>query len=227
MTYVCSVIEPDQDSTLYTEFFSRFRKSVLKYNPSASMRVHFDIGDGTKDNATTSAIENAYQMSKDVKDIVIIADVDMLQTSTVTSDDLSGDWDVAVTMRENAHPLNSGIVIIKPTASGKFFLEVWARTSKKIIKEPDVYAKYKHKYLAGDQAALGWMLENYAPRYELEILPCSRWNLTQTEWKYFAPGWSKFVHIKSNLRRVIEGKMELEDLSPTEQEIVHLWESYK
>lgn len=227
MTYVCSVIEPNQDSTLYTEFWRRFRKSILEYNPGASMRVHFDIGDGNEGSANAIAIENAYHMTKDLNDIVIIADVDMLQTSTITLDDLSGDWDVAVTVRENRHPLNSGIVIIKPTYEGKNFLEVWAHTSKNIIKEPKLYAKYKQKYLGRDQAALGCVLETYHGYYKRIDLPCSRWNLTQTEWKYFAPGWSKFVHIKSNLRRVIEGTMNIEQLSPKEKEILNLWETYQ
>lgn len=228
MTFIMTYVD-NHGSNLYHTLYDRFRKSISVYNPNAIVRVSsFEVkNEVKKDWRVKTCISEDARLARLAKDIVIISDVDMLQTGTINPIDLAGDWDIAVTVREQKFWLNSGVVLAKPTERAYAFLDKWASICESLMAKPELYKVYSDRYLFGDQAALGWMLENAADIAEVAFFPCSKWNLTQSEWHLFRPEESKLVHIKSNIRRVIEGKLRKENLKPYEQRILELWESYE
>lgn len=226
MTYTMAIIK-QPDNTLFETLYRHFRKSIAINNPEARVRFSsLEKESFDKDYATTHAIELNVENALKANDITIISDVDMLQTAPIFDTELSGPWDIAITVRKTRYPINSGIVIAKPTQRAYDFLTRWAEVSLSLPKKPELYKVYASRYLYGDQAALGWMTENEPALAELAFFPCSTWNLTQTDWELFEPGKTKFCHIKSGIRKVIEGSYKRSMLSEKENEILTLWESY-
>lgn len=228
MTYISCVIESATDP-FYKKLAEVFFNSVAHHNPEATLISLEETRTliPPKYEATTTAVQYAAALAPVISDVLIIADADMLQTAPITDDDLNGKWEIAVTIRDSSKPLNSGLVIAKPTEYAYEFLSQWARVSRDLIREKNrpLYTRYAQRYGGSDQAALGWMLEHWDTCSGLiKELPCSIWNLTQTEWEHFEPGVSKFVHMKSKLHKVLSGQKR--SLTQKENQILREWESH-
>lgn len=58
------------------------------------------------------------------------------------------------------------------------------------------------KYAGMNQAAFGWMVENYKESVKVVSVPCAEYNACSDDWNCYNKD-TKIVHIKSGLRKII------------------------
>jgi hypothetical protein len=109
------------------------------------------------------------------------------------------------------------------------FFRLWKTTYEQMLNDFDYYEPWARRYAGGDQAALGCLIEQ--GRYDrcIEYMPCRTWNATQSEWEAFNQSGTRFVHVKSDLRKLCLGEIGRmrNPATPKMGEIARLWKSYE
>jgi hypothetical protein len=159
---------------------------------------------------------------------IILADCDMLMVNPVER--FPGPKPIYFTERETeSSPLNTGIVFVNPGSAARAFFRAWLSVYDAMLQDFDFYMRFAPQYAGGDQAALGCVLEESSV-VDVDYLPCSEWNATQSEWDAIDFHRVKFVHIKSDLRKLClneRHRMRNDTPTPAMLRIANLWGSYE
>lgn len=114
------------------------------------------------------------------------------------------DFDLAYTVRpEYIIPFNTGAVFVRVTPETKAFMARWQEETGAMYRDVPHHLKWKEKYGGITQASLGCLLETWDHGLNLLPLPCTEWNCEDSAWGEFDPGFTRILHVKSGLRRLI------------------------
>jgi len=132
-------------------------------------------------------------------------DICFIDGDTVVLDSVSevfdNDFDIAYIKRTQGVriPVNGGVLFVRPNERSVAFFEKWSEINNCMIKDAVFHRAYHKRYAGINQAAFGWMMENYNEA-KLEAVPCSIYNACDiVDWINPDPRM-KIIHIKSNLR---------------------------
>ena len=122
-------------------------------------------------------------------------------------------------------PFNTGVMFVRPNDRSRQFFQLWADTVAAMTFDRAFYMKWKKKYLAIDQAALGYLIETGGYNAEVISLPCSSWNSCESSWGY-TDKIARVVHIKRELRQKCLGLGSVEQ-KPRLKFLVDVWKRYE
>lgn len=193
---------------MYDRLMKVFKASVLRVMPD----VHFEERNlscpGTKIKKFHSLLSNTLKLREWVawmdktNDNTVFMDCDMLLLQSIECA-FEEDFDVAYTVRTSAQmPMNGGVVFAKPTPKARQFFRAWLDVNERMFTNRVFHEPYRRKYAGMNQAAFGYLLENPVAGVNLIKLPCAIWNSCSEDWR-FVDGFTKVVHVKSVLRKVV------------------------
>lgn len=137
------------------------------------------------------------------KELIAVCDIDVMFINDI-SDIEEKNFDIAITVRDWKHPLNSGVWFYRPNERSRSFVEAWIKNKLKIMKNVNKHQKKIDKYAGINQASLQMTIDELKNDVNILELPCPIWNATQTEWKKIT-NETKIIHIKSELRKFCLG----------------------
>lgn len=149
---------------------------------------------------------------------IILVDCDMMVLQDV-SEVFEEEFDVGFTRRANHKriPFNGGVFFVRRNERSLNFFRKFKEINDKMYLDRSFHQAWRDKYAGMNQAAFGWMWENYFEKISLLQLPCETYNVCS--------GWDclreeyKIIHIKSQLRHACLGNSEVKKYS----EIVNKW----
>lgn len=114
------------------------------------------------------------------------------------------DFDIAYTVRpEYIIPINGGVVFVRVTPETRAFMERWRQVNAAMYGDEVFHMEWKVKYGGLNQASFGCLLETWDHGLNLLTLPCTEWNCEDSAWGEFDPAFTRILHVKSGLRRLI------------------------
>lgn len=213
MTFIS--IAFDYHDTQYVRMANVLEKSIKKNCPNANLDLKFypppDVPEYERANKRFG--ENSEKLSlwiehmKDCKDQdIVLIDCDMMVLDDI-SEIFNEDFDIAVTRRSGDReriPYNGGVICVKKSHKVNLFFNEFLRINNKMYKDREFHEPWRAKYAGMNQAAFGYMVENYDADLTIMEIPCSIYNLCSEDWSRF---WKlqphpKIVHIKGSLRNV-------------------------
>jgi hypothetical protein len=138
-------------------------------------------------------------------DRVLLLDSDTLFVNGI--DDIwDRDFDIAYTVRpEYIIPINTGAVFVRVTPETRAFMRRWREETTAMYRDVPHHLKWKEKYGGITQASLGCLLERGDHGLNLLTVLCAEWNCEDSAWGHFDPAFTRILHVKSGLRRLIFG----------------------
>lgn len=118
-------------------------------------------------------------------------------------------FDFAITVRKHRVKYNTGLWAYHPTPKSHIFLENWMENTELLIDKFDKFENSIRMYGGIDQLSLLITLLQDKNNLNVLELPCKEWNATQSEWENI-DNKTRMVHIKSELRRLVTQKEEIE-----------------
>lgn len=183
-----------------------YRKSIEKVMPDADY-VELIIDAPPKEQgikygmiANSVKLKTWIDFLEDCNDNVIFTDCDMLMLQRADKA-FYPDFDVAYTTRtrSNLIPVNSGVVMVKPTEKAKSFMREWLRINDEMFKDQNFHQKWRAKYQGINQAAFGYLLETGGYEAKLHEYSTREWNAVECDWQRISTK-TVFLHIKGSLR---------------------------
>lgn len=197
----------DSGSNTYERLLTAFHASVRQNMPEVTFEVlrpeHKERTKGMRWGFYANTVKlwawRDYVQSCD--DELILADCDMLMIRDA-SHAFDEDFDIAYTKRTGQQriPINNGIIMVRPTAAAREFIEEWARVNQQMHDDRDFHAKWKKKYPGMNQAAFGYVLEEGQHRAKLHEYGTRVWNAVEPDWSHLSEE-TVFVHFKGAIRR--------------------------
>lgn len=124
---------------------------------------------------------------------------------------------IGICERRGKMPLNGGVIFVRDTPQAHAFIEQWIQVDERMMKDPAFHKPWHEKYAGMNQSSFGWMIEN-GYNDLVTILPeeynhCEPWDRCDQ---------AKMIHVKGQLRRMLNTPYPLERLQPT----INLWHHY-
>lgn len=133
---------------------------------------------------------------------VVFIDADTLVTGDITPL-FDQDFDIAYTSRtHSSFPINGGVIFVKRNERAILFLQKFKEVNNEMFNDREFHKIWQKKYAGMNQAAFGWMLENYKKPVKLLSVPCSIYNACNEDWPKLK-GEEKIIHIKGGLRKYL------------------------
>lgn len=140
-------------------------------------------------------------LNKIQDDNIVLIDAD-----TMVLSDISGvfkdKFDIGVTRRtkDGRIKYNGGVMFVKKNERSLAFFQKFKEINDLMYQKRNFHAEWRQKYSGMNQAAFGWMTENYRGNIIMREYPCSVYNAVSDDWGAFDINKTKIVHLKSKLR---------------------------
>jgi alpha-N-acetylglucosamine transferase len=148
---------------------------------------------------------NLLEKCEDNEIVLIDSDVMVLQD---ISEVFLFDFDIGCTRRTRNQRIiyNGGVMFVKKNERSLEFFRKFREIDDQMLEDKNFHEIWRAKYAGMNQAAFGWMVENYTGNFILREFPCAVYNSLSDDWKTFDPAITKIVHLKGPLRDVILDK---------------------
>jgi len=135
---------------------------------------------------------------------IVLIDSDTMVLQDV-SEVFKNEFDVGCTVRTRKSRIkyNGGVMFVKKNERSLKFFRKFRDIDDMMYEDRKFHEEWRAKYSGMNQAAFGWMIENYKEPVAIMEFPCAEYNALSDDWKYFVPGFTKIVHLKSKLREII------------------------
>lgn len=128
---------------------------------------------------------------------------------------------IGLTDRSGPFPINGGVMFVKYTKTGQAFMRDFEEINYQMLADPDFHKPWLDKYAGINQSAIGYLIENKYPDYNL--LP-EKFNLCDG-WKDWREAY--LVHIKGQLRQLCLKRRRRVRYKVPYSDIVQEWTSYE
>lgn len=206
----------DYSDTQYIRLGKVLKKSIEKYSPGADIIFHicpapvvpeeerFDKRFGENTEKLRLWVDF---LNKIKDDNIILIDADMMVLSDV-SGVFKDKFDIGCTRRtkDGRIKYNGGVMFVKKNERSLAFFQKFKEINDQMYKDRNFHAIWRQKYSGMNQAAFGWMSENYKGNIILREYPCAIYNAVSDDWGTFDRNKTKIVHLKSRLRDACLGK---------------------
>lgn len=193
----------------YDELYRVYRESIRYHMPGMHVDTIF-INPPLRDNKRSYAYKyNSAKLAEWVKyidsetDDIILTDCDMLMTGDC-SHAFDVDFDIAVTKRYSMprRPYNGGVIMVRPNDRSRAFFHKMLEINDRMYNDIQFHRDYDKRYCGMNQAAFGWMVENYTDEIDMHEYSTLEWNAVDSDWQHITEK-TVFVHIKGSLRRKV------------------------
>jgi hypothetical protein len=155
---------------------------------------------------------------------VVLMDCDMMFLGDI-GDGFQYDFDIGYTIRHKSRiPFNGGVIFVRVSKKVVNFFEELLEVNNRMYRDPKLHEKYRKTYCGLNQAAFGYMLENYRGPVKLLALPSRVYNAVDDTWPHALNGGTKVIHIKSRLRKHCLGE---DVFDPRYKPIWRLWQKWE
>lgn len=204
----------DYGDTQYIRLMDVLSKSIYKNCPKAKQKMITIPAPvvNEEERAELRFGEHTAKLQKWVEllneeddDEIIFIDADTFVLRDVSHVFLE-DFDLGITRRtgEPARiPFNGGVLFVKKNERTLLFFDKFLEINNKMFEDKIFHQEWRDKYAGMNQAAFGWMYENYEEDINIMELPCALYNACGMDWKNFTIGKPYIVHVKSKLRKII------------------------
>ena len=205
----------DYHDTQYTRLANVLEKSIRKNCPKADLILKLypppDVPEFERVNKRFG--ENSEKLNlwiehmKDCEDQnIVLIDCDMMVLDNI-SEIFNEDFDIAVTRHNGDRgriPYNGGVICVKKSDKTNLFFNEFLQINNKMYKDREFHEPWRTKYAGMNQAAFGYMLENYDSDINIMEIPCSIYNLCSEDWGKFnkLTPRPKIIHLKGALRNI-------------------------
>lgn len=207
----------DYEDTQYIRLGKVLEKSVKFYCPSIPIKfltckppiVPEDERALMRFGENTEKLRLWVKLLKEIEDEhIILIDSDMMVLNDI-SFVFDEDFDIGATLRaERARiPYNGGVMFVKKNERSIKFFEEFEKINNKMYNDREFHKKWREKYAGMNQAAFGYMVENYEGEIKIKNFPCKEFNNCCPDSSKFLKEKPKIVHIKGVLRDVCLGKI--------------------
>jgi len=132
---------------------------------------------------------------------VALMDCDMMFMGDI-SDVFEQDFDVGYIARPDPRiPINGGVIFVKINERSLDFFKQYREANDRMYKDKMFHNVYKSKYHGMNQAAFGYMLENYKGGAKVVAFPSEIYDACEDTWST-AMEKAKVIHFKGRLRRL-------------------------
>lgn len=222
----------DYENTSYMELLSVLEKSVEINCPGAKFVALKkdpppEEPEGRKQNLlfyeNTDKLADWLEFVENSSDPdIILIDCDMMVLQDV-SEVFEEEFDVGFTRRANHKriPFNGGVFFVRQNQDSVAFFQKFKQINDKMYEDRIFHQAWRDRYAGMNQAAFGWMWENYLEKICLLELPCEIYNVC-SGWNVLSDEY-KIIHIKSQLRQACLSK----DGDKRYPAIVNKWKEIK
>ena len=204
----------DYDNTSYMRLLSVLEKSIAISCPEAKFVALRKKPPRTPPEGRKQGLlfyENTDKLAdwldfvecSDDPDIVLL-DCDMMVLQDV-SEVFEEEFDVGFTRRANHKriPFNGGVFFVRQNQESVNFFKKFKQINDQMYEDHEFHQLWRDKYAGMNQAAFGWMFENYFEKIDLLELPCEIYNVC-SGWNVLSENY-KIIHIKSQLKQACLG----------------------
>lgn len=226
MTFICVAF--DYHNTEYIRMGNVLIKSIKMNCPGA--KIIYRRCEAPKVDESERELkrfgENAAKLRMWVKLLnecddgrIVLIDSDVMVLHDI-SEVFEKHFDVGCTKRTRNHRIkyNGGVFFVKKNKRSLDFFNKFVEIDDRMFQDRGFHTPWREKYAGMNQAAFGWMLENYDNPVKIKEFPCSVYNALSGDWKLFHPEATKIVHLKGPLRKVV-----LNNLDNKYQNIKKIW----
>jgi hypothetical protein len=205
----CSVVAVTFDfkNDHYSRMFKVFKKSLEHHMPEAEKIYVRTEAPTVISGSTEHKAANTHKLKiwsekmwESNNTNFIFMDIDTFLRDDI-SDAFNLDFDIAYTgSSKDLFPFNLGVMFIRKNERTRKFLEKWAEVNNEMYRNRKFHKPYEDKYAGINQAAFGWMLENYEEKIKLRVLPPDIYNCSNNrQWRKHKR--AKVIHVKHSLRQ--------------------------
>jgi len=189
-----SVLFKSSHADRYERMANVLRASAAEHSPATPLNITrvYDPDDDVKAiarlNCKTTYIDNVRKAKHHCKivreatygELIGFLDVDAMVLGDL-SEVMGMDFDIAYTKRPEHHKwkLNTGVYFVRIRESTQKFVSRWFATAMGMLNDYEFHEQWKrhNKYGGTQQAAFGWMIENFDLGLKLLPLDCESWNV--------------------------------------------------